>query len=107
VTYRHLTADISQTPAAFLLNNDEATVAAHYKVTQIEKDTFELIPRDASNLVRSVELHFEGNTLSQLVMWDQLGHVTTITLHHVVVNHAINNSLFLFTPPKNVDVIHE
>lgn len=64
-----------------------------------------LTPKIQDTDFEMVKMGFKGNEVSVMELKDALGNLTRITFSHLVLNPAIPDSLFQFTPPAGADVI--
>jgi outer membrane lipoprotein carrier protein len=64
-----------------------------------------LVPVDTESGFRRVELGFEENRLSRMVLFDKLEQTTVVVLKNVVVNEPIDAARFRFAVPDDVDVV--
>ncbi|MDM8568961.1 outer membrane lipoprotein chaperone LolA [Thiotrichales bacterium HSG1] len=95
---------------AFLLNRkrniEEDFLVTQLSVIQQTKITnFELISKDNKNQFDKVYISIRGKDLLGFKFVDNLGQTTLITFTQVKRNQKLAKDLFLFTPPKGVDVI--
>ena len=67
-------------------------------------ETFELIPKDSSQLFEKLTLAYQNEKIEQLIIDDVSGQITTIKLLDVNTT-APNDALFSFTTPDDADVI--
>ncbi len=66
---------------------------------------FELLPRDISNVNRRIRLSFIGEKLDGIVIEARNGQRTLWRFENVVINESIDDALFVFTPPADIEVI--
>ena len=109
-TRHKLDQQVGNTPA-LLLSGDSKKIAQSFSVTQ-EKATgtqsvFVLKPRDKEAVFESLRVTFNGAQLNSMQLKDSLGQRTDIFFSQIQVNGKIAESIFQFTPPKDVDVINE
>lgn len=103
VTQKKQTNDI-QSPG-LLLSDSVDHLAKRYAISSSEKNDFTLTPYK-QDLFKSVELVFDNqNNLSQMILHDNIGQTTQIQFTHTSTNQSLSPHLFIFRPPKNVDVI--
>ena len=107
VTIKPVTSAVSATPMSFLTRKDAPAARFHIKALPARggQDWFQLTPKQASRDFKNIEmgLDAQGN-LKRLVMHDQLGQRTDITLN-TQSNIPISGGTFYFQAPKGVDVI--
>ena len=108
-TRQKFKGELADTPA-LILSGDMARISANYEVN-IEQggsgEYFHLVPKQKNALFHSLTLLFSGNSVSQLVLQDNLDQRTEIRFNSVVNNPALADSLFHFDPPKGVDVVDD
>ncbi len=110
-TKQKLDKQVGNTPA-LLLSGDSKKIASSFTVSQekaINKNqaVFILKPRDKEAVFESLRVSFSGSQLNSMQLKDSLGQRTDIFFSHIINNGKIANSVFQFTPPKDVDVINE
>ncbi len=110
VTITALKKNVGATPV-LLLNGKKGQIAENYQVKLISEDTnrvrtYTLKPKHKT-LYRFIQMTFEDLKLTHMRFEDNLGQFTDFTFTHIKLNQPIADKLFIFTPPKNVDVIHE
>jgi outer membrane lipoprotein carrier protein len=109
VTRQKFKGELADTPA-LILSGDMARIRANYEVN-FEKgaagDYFHLLPKQKNALFRSLTLLFSANSISQLVLQDNLDQRTEIRFNSVVNNPALADSFFHFDPPAGVDVVDD
>ena len=107
VTIKPITSAVSATPMSFLTRKDAPAARFHVKAMPAKGglDWFQLTPKQASRDFKNIEmgLDAQGN-LKRMVMHDQLGQRTDITLN-AQSNIPISGGTFYFQAPKGVDVI--
>lgn len=110
VTLKSLSNTLGKTPA-FILSRKRA----------LEEDFFinnlpsyrrgvtrlELIPKNAQAQFDSMRFNLHGKTLLNLEIVDNLGQTTNITFRKMRRNLRLSNKLFIFKPPKGVDIIKD
>lgn len=111
VTIRALTQEAGETPA-LLLSDAHPAIDKSFSVTMAqgtssETQKFILVPKDKSSMYARIQMDFAGSAIKNINMQDHLGHNTIIQFSNVKTNEKLPQSLFKFTPPKNVDVIDE
>jgi outer membrane lipoprotein carrier protein len=106
-TRQKFTGELANTPA-LILSGDMPRIRANYEVAFEQGsagDYFKLVPKQKGALFHSLTLLFAGNSVSRLVLQDNLDQRTEIQFSAVVSNPALNDSLFQFQPPAGVDVV--
>lgn len=69
------------------------------------KTFFQLKPKQGQEMVKSVELQFVNQKLSRMAVIDNLGARNIFYFYNVKINPSLSSRLFVFRPPKGVDVI--
>jgi outer membrane lipoprotein carrier protein len=95
-------------PAA-VLSGDAAKISEKYNITSQgdkKKQVYVLSEKDASNKsFDTLSFVFTKDQLTSLELKDQLGQLTAIVFDKVKLNKSVDDMLFVFVPPDNVDVI--
>lgn len=117
VTQQKFKGELADTPA-LILSGDMPRIRANYEVS-LERGSageyFRLVPKEGPKenskqkkpLFRALTLLFSGNSVSQLVLQDNLDQRTEIRFSAVVNNPALADNLFHFVAPKGVDVVDD
>lgn len=109
VSRRKFHGELADTPA-LILSGEVSRIAASYDVS-LEQGSggeyFRLVPKRKNALFHSLTLLFNGNTVSKLVLQDNLDQRTEIQFNSVVNNPALGDNLFHFEPPAGVDVVDD
>lgn len=95
---------------ALILNGriHELNQRYHVELIQQTEDTlvFELLPKDSDDILFSrVRLLFNDAVLSELLLDDSLGQRSMIQLSDQQLNPELEDDIFNFDPPDNIDVI--
>jgi outer membrane lipoprotein carrier protein len=109
VTIRELSKALGSSPAA-LLAGGEAVEKSFTLKNATRKDglTWVLaLPKDKDSGFDRVLLGFKAEELRKMEMYDSFNHVTHITFSDVERNPALQDATFLFTTPKDADVVGE
>jgi outer membrane lipoprotein carrier protein len=109
VTVRDLSKAIGSSPAAMLAGGENVEKSFTLK-NAVRKDglTWVLaLPKDKESGFDRVLLGFKAEKLRKMELYDSFNHVTHITFNEVERNPVLQDSTFLFTPPKGVDVVGE
>lgn len=109
VTIRPMDQQTNTVPAA-ILSGDIAHLAKNYTVKAsgpTNSRTFVLAPKQKDSLFETLTLTFTRHHLSKMILSDSLGTKTTIHFSEVIENKFISDKQFVFTPPKNADVLDE
>jgi len=107
VTIRELSKTLGSSPAAMLAGGENVEKSFILK-NAIRKDglTWVLaLPKDKDSGFDRVLLGFKADKLRKMELYDSFNHITLITFNEVERNPVLQDSTFLFTPPKGVDVV--
>jgi len=99
--------ELADTPA-LIFSGDTAKLRSNYMVTWEQGsggDRFLLVPKQKNALFHSLSLYFNGATVNQLILRDNLEQSTDIRFDAVVANPSLPDQLFQFSPPAGVDVV--
>lgn len=88
-----------------LFSGDLQQLSRTYHVSQISDGSFELNPKQNDSLFVSIQLHFDKKLPRLIILTDDLGQTTKITLADVSQNPAISADQFTFKIPDYIDVI--
>ena len=109
VTVKKQGKSIGGTPALFLsgatqqITND-FEVSMH---AEKDKEYYELRARSPQENFQKINMVFRKDSLSRLILHDQLGQVTSIDFRKVQANRPLSEKLFRFVPPRGVDVVRQ
>jgi len=107
VTISDIANVIAETPAAILSGNTD--IEEKFIVNELEKTDsihwIELTPKAAESQFESIRFGFRDQELAAMVLFDNLGQITEITFKDSRRNPDLDDSLFRFTVPGDVDVI--
>lgn len=109
VVIKPLAVQLSATPALLFGGSlDEVRKAFEVSAENSKQQSrFVLKPRDSQAMFSQLEVVFEGKTPTTMRLLDSLGQKTLIDFKDVKINPPLADGLFHFTPPADVDVIHE
>ena len=109
VTIRDLSKTLGSSPAAMLAGGEAVEKNFNLKnATRKDGLIWVLaIPKDKESGFDRVLLGFKANKLRKMELYDSFNHITHITFDAVERNPVLQDSTFLFTPPKGVDVVGE
>lgn len=96
--------------AGLFLSGYNDTLARDFDVTvNIEgnKNYFDLHAKSSKTNFQRVKLMFEGEALTGIELFDQLGQDTDVHLDHIKLNPELVKTLFEFKIPKGVDVVEQ
>ncbi|AQS36259.1 periplasmic chaperone LolA [Shewanella psychrophila] len=102
VSVMDLNQAITASPIALLVHRDEATWA-QYSVS-LKGECFDIKPKSVDAGVESVKVCFKDKTLTQMVLEDQQGNVSSFELSDQTPITDAEKSLFKFTLPDDVDI---
>lgn len=107
-TIQKLDERLSSTPV-LLLSGDYKKLSSEYDVygeTLQDESHFVLIPKRNDALFDRLRLEFNGQkNLTRMVIKDEVGQQTIITLSSVKKHQSFDRSIFEFTVPEGTDVI--
>jgi outer membrane lipoprotein carrier protein len=109
VTVRELSKALGSSPASLLAGGDAVEKSFSIK-NAVRKDglTWVLaLPKAKDSGFERVLLGFKDEKLRKMELYDSFNHITLITFDGVERNPVLQESTFLFTPPKGVDVVGE
>ncbi len=109
VTQQKFKGELADTPA-LILSGDMPRIRTNYDV-HLEQgkngEQFLLVPKQKNALFRSLTLSFAGDSVSQLLLQDNLDQRTDIRFNSVINNPSLADSVFHFDPPAGVDVVND
>ncbi len=110
VIVRALAKQAGETPAS-LLSDANPALETDFIVKQEKKSSavtqYVLTPKGQDNVFETLKMGFHGDQLIEMQLRDHLGQKTIIKFKNIKLNTALADSLFKFSPPKNVDIIDE
>jgi outer membrane lipoprotein carrier protein len=109
VTIRELSKALGSSPAAMLAGGENVEKSFTLK-NATRKDGLAWVlalPKDKESGFERVLLGFKADKLRKMEIYDSFNHITHITFDEVERNPKLQDSTFLFTPPKGVDVVGE
>jgi outer membrane lipoprotein carrier protein len=101
---------LQDTPIA-LLTDEKLSLSEHYAVVHLppgdadEEEVFLITPLGSESLFQEVRLHFQGQALAQMLIFDQLGQYTTLKFRQVPGTGVLDSAVFSLDLPEDVDVI--
>ncbi|MBS0358107.1 MAG: outer membrane lipoprotein chaperone LolA [Proteobacteria bacterium] len=105
VTVKPLSKSLDNSPGMFLSNSPD-NLSEYYNVTSEKNpNNFLITPKAEDAQFTSIELQYSNNELVFMQLHDQLGQTTKLAFTHIKVNSELNPKLFMFHPPKGVDVV--
>ncbi len=109
ITVRPLSKTLGQTPASLLAGG--ADIQTAFAVRDLgesgQLSWVGLKPKQPESGFEDVRIGFDGSGLRVMELVDGLGQITRITLSETRENPQLDDALFVFTPPKGVDVIDD
>lgn len=96
-------------PAA-LLTGDVPTLIKQFAITKIKRQGavwFQLTPKSTDNSFTLVQMQFRQGELVNIRVKNNLGQTSRFHFTGVRLNAHLNPKLFIFTPPKGVDVLKQ
>ena len=107
VTINNLQQNVQHTPAAIL--SGDVDIAREFDVTWLENSTggewLELVSRNPETEFNSMQLGFYDGELIGMILNDNLGNRTHLEFHDIQKNLVLDEGLFEFEAPDDVDVI--
>ena len=107
VTVKSLNGTLAASPAVLLSGSND--VEKNFVVKDLGEAEgllwVGLTPKIQDTDFETVKLGFKGNDVAVMELKDALGNLTRITFSHLLLNPAIPDKLFQFTPPAGADVI--
>jgi outer membrane lipoprotein carrier protein len=99
----------SQTNNPAMLLSGTIDLAKTFRIQQLAatgNKIFVLMPRNTqSSIFQKVQLTFNGDELQKMEIIDNLGQKSVISFSEIALNSVLNQGLFAFKIPPNVDVI--
>lgn len=102
-TKQNLDANNFDTPAAFL-TGDIKQLTKHYIIHEQGQD-FILRARKPDHMFQKFTLYFDGNILKRMDIHTRMDQTTRFDFRDVKLNPVLPHNLFVFKPPKGVDVL--
>ena len=93
---------INASPIALLVHSDDATWS-QYTVSQ-KGNCFDISPKDTDSGVSEVQVCFDANQLTQMVLKDQQGNISDFSLTNQRAIAETDRDLFKFIVPDDVDI---
>lgn len=93
-----------------LMTSDAKTIEKSFDVTKIDlsdnqKALFQLKPKDQEGVFELVNILFQKNQLTELMMIDSLGQQTSVTFSNIKTNTEFESNLFSFVMPEGIDIV--
>ncbi len=106
VTIKTLDDSIGSTPALLLSGNmdlDKNFTIEEQKPLNAQRG-LKLIPKTEDSGFHYIMIYMDNNGISGMELSDNFGQLTRVYFSDLIINQAIDSSLFEFTPPEGVDV---
>lgn len=109
VTIKPQTKAMRGTPAMFLSSSNSALLEDFSVNLQPkgEEEVYQLEAKSTHPTFVRMALSFKGALLQSILLEDQLGQKTNVSLNKITQNAILPKTSFQFKPPKGVDVIRE
>ena len=101
-----------ETPG-LLLSHTDTNLEKDFNISLLNSSStklryFLLVPKKSDSLFASIKMGFnKDNRIEEMQFKDHLGHNTRIIFKNIKTNIPLANSLFIFKPSKQIDVIDE
>ena len=109
VTVRSLKSAFGASPAVLLASN--SSLLKQFELNAITRkgnlDWLLVTPHNKQADIQKVFLGFYQDDLRAMTLFDAFGNKTDITFSQIERNPKISPKTFLFTPPADVDTVHE
>ncbi len=107
VSHRSQKAALEGTPAQLLSTTGPLDQHFELKELQVEDGVswLELIPKDKDAQFSSVRLALADNQLLRMEMSDNFGQITRFVFTNMQRNPTLDDAIFDFTPPPQIDLI--
>lgn len=97
---------------AILLSGTTEKLAKDFTIASLQTSNpdvkgFKLTPRNQNNFFQAVKLYFKQDQLQKMVLIDNLKQITEVNFSQVQTNLDLNQRLFQFQLPKNVDLVRQ
>lgn len=93
----------ANSPAVFL-TGDVGSIPNRFKVSE-DGQTFILSAKSNEDMFQKFTLHFNGNELTRMDVLTKLDQTSKFEFSKIVLNKKLPNGLFVFKPPKGVDIL--
>ena len=108
VTVKPQAQVLASTPAALLGGAADVLNDFEFLESLSDRGTeWVMLRRDVDSGFSQVDLGFTDGTLTRMIFRDNLEQSTLIALHDLAVNEDIDDSLFIFSPPADADLVGE
>lgn len=98
---------LANTPALLLGGSNAALQEFNYEGAHADGGLtwVRLAPKNTDSGFKRVELGFAGDELTRMVFFDNLEQTTVVILDNAVVNADVDDDIFVFELPEDVDVV--
>jgi outer membrane lipoprotein carrier protein len=103
VTVDSLEKNLANTPA-LLLNATAARITSYFRVAK-QGEWYFLQAKSNKVMFEKIYFRFEGKKLVEMRLQDSLGQQAILQFNDLKINVPLNQNLFRFSPPKDVDVV--
>jgi outer membrane lipoprotein carrier protein len=107
VTINDIDLSHGNSPASILAGNVD--INSKYTVSDLGKldgyQWLELSPLDTEQEFSAIRIGFVNNTLSGMVLFDNLGQTTVIQFGNIETNLSIDPGTFVYSAPDGIDII--
>lgn len=109
VTVRAFGKTLGASPASLLAGGSavEENFTLSNEVRTDDLAWVKVLPKEKDSGFDTVFLGFKQNQLQKMELHDSFNHITYISFNAVERNPTLQNSTFVFSPPKGVDVVGE
>lgn len=109
ITIKRMDKAIGSSPAALLAGDNTVEKYYHFSdMSSIDGITrLTATPIDPEGPYQHIEMDFHHNQLVRLIIQDNFGMTTDLSLSHLIRNPKLPISNFEFTPPVGIDVISD
>lgn len=90
-----------------LFSGDIQGIHKYYDISLNSDAIFVLSPKAERSDFSEVRIQFSDNFIESIVVKDTLSQTSLFEFSRVVVDENLSQTLFVFTPPDNVEVIHD
>lgn len=104
VIVSNLDKNLSQTPL-LLLSGKQQDLSKLFAIKTLAKGKYQFKPKGQDSLISSITMTFQDQKPVSMMLANSFGQITSIQFNHVQINPKLDPSLFVFVPPKGVDVL--
>jgi len=108
-TYQSVKDSVQQSPA-MILSQPRQALTGQYDVTEAGNEelvAYRLYPLQEDSVFLELTLVFVDDVIAEFRILDSLGQETVISFQNVVIDKAIEASVFEFTPPPGTDLFEQ